>query len=633
MQRHHRPQHRQRRHRDREPPHRQQQRQQHAQHRTARRTPTRARSAPSRAAARPRRRPARSARAGRTPPRSATRPAPARRTTTTAATPRRPGPPATGCPGGPRRPARGAAPRARPSWRRCVTPRRAPPAAPTRRPPPRRSGPEHPARAPHPRRRARRAVRPRWPRRRPRARTAARPRPRGGPATPRPGSARSTRRRSAGCAPSGNSRAKPAKAKNSSPAAVSRPGAPADAGPTGTATCAAARHVDLPPARPGEPDQHRHEQHDADPADERPGTPHGPGHARDGEAGHHHDEPDGGEHRPVRQHVAAEHGGRRGRRPPHVPPGARGRPRGSGRAEAGRCRRPRTRSGCARATSEPAAATHSATAPGDDDRHRQPHPRRVRRRTPHPEHARAEHRGEPEDDRVRGPRTARDAGGHGVHPRTRTCRDQPHLGVISISMRFHCRGTRPAPLSTRPGAAQVKAEQQRGTELHLLTGAGTTAATATADAVVVGVLPARSDEDTERPRRGSPRARRRSTRPSTASWRRCSPWRARPAGRTRSSRSRPAGTITAPLVVAVGLGPAGDDGPSAEQLRRASGAAARALAGTDHAVTTLSWPPRMPGCRRPGRHRRGHACWGPTRSPTTRTATRPQAGAPGRPRD
>ena len=36
------------------------------------------------------------------------------------------------------------------------------------------------------------------------------------------------------------------------------------------------------------------------------------------------------------------------------------------------------------------------------------------------------------------------------------------------------------------------------------------------------------------------------------------------------------GTITAPLVVAVGLGPPGDDGPSAEQLRRASGAAARA---------------------------------------------------------
>ena len=93
------------------------------------------------------------------------------------------------------------------------------------------------------------------------------------------------------------------------------------------------------------------------------------------------------------------------------------------------------------------------------------------------------------------------------------------------------------------------------------------------------------------------------------------------------------GTITAPLLVAVGLGPAGDDGPSAEQLRRASGAAARALAGTDHAVTTLSWsatdarlptpwppPPRAP-------------CSGPTRSPTTRrpTAAGRCAGSTSRP--
>ena len=58
----------------------------------------------------------------------------------------------------------------------------------------------------------------------------------------------------------------------------------------------------------------------------------------------------------------------------------------------------------------------------------------------------------------------------------------------------------------------------------------------------------------------------------------------RPGGRGRQDPDA-AGTITAPLVVAVGLGPAGDDGPSAEQVRRASGAAARALAGTDHAVT------------------------------------------------
>ena len=40
------------------------------------------------------------------------------------------------------------------------------------------------------------------------------------------------------------------------------------------------------------------------------------------------------------------------------------------------------------------------------------------------------------------------------------------------------------------------------TELHLLSGAGTTAATAAADALVVGVLPARADDDGEK---GAPR--------------------------------------------------------------------------------------------------------------------------------
>jgi leucyl aminopeptidase len=49
------------------------------------------------------------------------------------------------------------------------------------------------------------------------------------------------------------------------------------------------------------------------------------------------------------------------------------------------------------------------------------------------------------------------------------------------------------------------------------------------------------------------------------------------------------GTITAPLLVAAGLGkPGGADGASsADQVRRASGAAARALAGTAHAASTL----------------------------------------------
>ncbi|MBW0091231.1 leucyl aminopeptidase [Pseudonocardia sp. KRD-184] len=48
------------------------------------------------------------------------------------------------------------------------------------------------------------------------------------------------------------------------------------------------------------------------------------------------------------------------------------------------------------------------------------------------------------------------------------------------------------------------------------------------------------------------------------------------------------GTITAPLLVAVGLGPV-DDGaqPGADAVRRASGAAARSLAGTGHALSTL----------------------------------------------
>ncbi|MCX6466617.1 MAG: leucyl aminopeptidase [Pseudonocardiales bacterium] len=46
------------------------------------------------------------------------------------------------------------------------------------------------------------------------------------------------------------------------------------------------------------------------------------------------------------------------------------------------------------------------------------------------------------------------------------------------------------------------------------------------------------------------------------------------------------GAITAPLVVGVGLG-AEDDGDAAEQVRRAAGAAARALAGTGHALSVL----------------------------------------------
>jgi leucyl aminopeptidase len=48
------------------------------------------------------------------------------------------------------------------------------------------------------------------------------------------------------------------------------------------------------------------------------------------------------------------------------------------------------------------------------------------------------------------------------------------------------------------------------------------------------------------------------------------------------------GTVAAPLLVAVGLGKPGADGaPGAEQVRLASGSAARALSGTGHAVSTL----------------------------------------------
>ena len=50
------------------------------------------------------------------------------------------------------------------------------------------------------------------------------------------------------------------------------------------------------------------------------------------------------------------------------------------------------------------------------------------------------------------------------------------------------------------------------------------------------------------------------------------------------------GTLTAPMLVAVGMGKPDDavSGPGAEQVRRSSGAAARVLAGTRHAVSTLS---------------------------------------------
>ena len=366
--------------------------------------------------------------------------------------------------------------------------------------------------------------------------------------------------------------------KNSSPAAVSRPGCTrrTPARPA-RATCAAADDVVLRPARPGEPDQHRHEQHDADPADERPRAPERPGHARDGQPGHHHHEPDGGEHRPVRQDVAAEHGGRRGRGRGAAHAGGPGRPPGSGPGAAARYRPPRTRrDGPARRPSP----RRRRTAPRRP-RRRPPSaatsPRRVRRGTPHAEHAGPEHRGEPEDDRVGGPRTARDAGGHGVHPRTRTCRDQPHLGVISISMRFHRRATaraHPLPSGARrdraahsgPGTTPRRPTRRRG-DRHLCRRRTTGATEATTG--------------TETPAPRLPRARPPSTPPSTATSRRCSPSRARPAGRTRSSRSRPAERSPRRCSSPSGSAPTGDDGG-----RRPSSCAAR------RAPRPARWPAR-----------------------------------------
>jgi len=125
------------------------------------------------------------------------------------------------------------------------------------------------------------------------------------------------------------------------------------------------------------------------------------------------------------------------------------------------------------------------------------------------------------------------------------------------------------------------------TELHLLSGS---AATAPADAVVVGVLPARSDDGSEK---AAPRLAPGAAAVDAAFDGELAGLLALAGATGRADevvRIPTRGTITARVVVGVGLGAAGDDGPSAEQLRRASGAAARALAGTDHAVTTLSWP-------------------------------------------
>ena len=110
------------------------------------------------------------------------------------------------------------------------------------------------------------------------------------------------------------------------------------------------------------------------------------------------------------------------------------------------------------------------------------------------------------------------------------------------------------------------------------------AATAAADAVVIGMFTRSGDDDGAPPQPGSPPAPRRSTPRSTASWPRCCTRSARPARPTRSSRCRPAARWARPLLVAVGLGarPDADDAPTRTTSAAGAGAASRALAGTAH---------------------------------------------------
>jgi leucyl aminopeptidase len=136
------------------------------------------------------------------------------------------------------------------------------------------------------------------------------------------------------------------------------------------------------------------------------------------------------------------------------------------------------------------------------------------------------------------------------------------------------------------------------TELHILSGS---AATAVADAVVIGTLPARTDasddtaddtaDDTTRPPRLAPGAA--AVDAAFDGDLAALLALAGATGRADEVVKLPTrGALAAPLLVAVGLGPVRpdpEDPPTTEQVRRASGAAARALAGTAHAVSTLSW--------------------------------------------
>jgi leucyl aminopeptidase len=121
------------------------------------------------------------------------------------------------------------------------------------------------------------------------------------------------------------------------------------------------------------------------------------------------------------------------------------------------------------------------------------------------------------------------------------------------------------------------------TDLHLASGSP---ATADADAVVIGLLPATGDESVPRLAPGSDEV--------AAAFGGAAELAgllavAGATGKADDVAKLPTrGSISTPLLVAVGLGAPDEDGaPTADQVRRASGAAARALAGTGHALSTL----------------------------------------------
>ena len=121
------------------------------------------------------------------------------------------------------------------------------------------------------------------------------------------------------------------------------------------------------------------------------------------------------------------------------------------------------------------------------------------------------------------------------------------------------------------------------TDLHLADGSP---ATADVDAVVIGLLPA--DEGEERPRlaRGATEIAEAFGGEAELADLLAVLGATGKADEVVKLPSR--GAISAPLVVAVGLGAPDEGGePHAEQVRRASGSAARALAGTGHVVSAL----------------------------------------------